>query len=291
MNNESKPLLRLTSSTLKIIAMIFMLIAHISVIILMPMQEIYHTSLLRNIIIIFNVLGRISLPIFCFLIVEGIALTSNCFKYLLRLGISAIVLALIIFIVEIYYPGQFPIEGNIFLTLFLGAFFCGCFCYDKKHDFTGFVPLAIIILFILLSRLVPNFPVALTPEYSSYGIFMIILMFFSKVIANNYATKTAARLQIETSEFMNTEDFQRLSNLVAIITIVVVNSIYWGINLFIDNLIPIDISFQFYSILSGIFIYFYNGQVGYHKPWFKYLCYLFYPLHIVLLYGLYLLFL
>ena len=70
----------LSSHTLKIIAIMTMLTDHIAAV-LMEGQASYWT--LREI-------GRISFPIFCFLAAEGIAWTSNIFKYALRLGAFAL---------------------------------------------------------------------------------------------------------------------------------------------------------------------------------------------------------
>ena len=71
----------LSSHTLKIIAIMTMLIDHIAAV-LMEGETGYW--LLREI-------GRISFPIFCFLAAEGIAWTSNIFKYALRLGAFALI--------------------------------------------------------------------------------------------------------------------------------------------------------------------------------------------------------
>ena len=102
----------LSSHTLKIIAIMTMLTDHIAAV-LMEGQASYWT--LREI-------GRISFPIFCFLAAEGIAWTSNIFKYALRLGAFAL-------ISEVFYDLAFhstiwdPMHQNVFFTLLLGS--CG----------------------------------------------------------------------------------------------------------------------------------------------------------------------
>ena len=100
----------LSSHTLKIIAIMTMLIDHIAAV-LMEGETGYW--LLREI-------GRISFPIFCFLAAEGIAWTSNIFKYALRLGAFAL-------ISEVFYDLAFhstiwdPMHQNVFFTLLLGV--------------------------------------------------------------------------------------------------------------------------------------------------------------------------
>lgn len=101
----------ISGSTLKIIAMISMLIDHIAVVFLKEYTEIY--SFLRKWI------GRMAFPIFCFLLVEGFMHTGNRMKYAIRLFLFALISEL---------PFNFILYGslfdnkhqNIFFTLLIG---------------------------------------------------------------------------------------------------------------------------------------------------------------------------
>lgn len=91
----------LSGSALKWIAVITMFIDHIGAVILekgvilaynrqLPSALSYDTSLfLSQIDRIFRQIGRISFPIFCFLLVEGFFHTSNRLRYALRLALFA----------------------------------------------------------------------------------------------------------------------------------------------------------------------------------------------------------
>ena len=114
----------LSGSTLKLIAVISMLIDHIALV-LGPELEFLTASLLtvggRDITCyyIMRRIGRLAFPIFCFLITEGFAHTRNPKRYALRLLIFAL-------LSEVPYNlmvGQtlfYTARQNIYFTLLLG---------------------------------------------------------------------------------------------------------------------------------------------------------------------------
>lgn len=69
----------------------------------------------ENLLNIFDIIGRLSFPIFAFLIIEGMIHSSNKNKYLLRLFILSVVCDLCFYLFTSFY------WGNPITTLFLGA--------------------------------------------------------------------------------------------------------------------------------------------------------------------------
>ena len=85
----------LDASQLKIIALVTMLIDHIGAIII-PFLQGYTENMttfiaLEGMMVIMRLVGRISFPIFAFLVVNGFYHTRNRKKYLLRLSIFALI--------------------------------------------------------------------------------------------------------------------------------------------------------------------------------------------------------
>lgn len=113
-------------------------------------------------------IGRLSFPIFAFLIVEGFHHTQNIKKYSIRLGIFALVS-------EIPYDLAFRgnvldfYRQNIFFTLFLGLM---CLWLYKRYKTNNQVVgvLAVCIIGII--------SVLLKTDYSIYGIGMIFAFDF-----------------------------------------------------------------------------------------------------------------
>lgn len=89
----------LSGSTLKFIAMITMLIDHIGAVVwlryILDMQgHISSVEQYNSMVTLYRVMrgiGRIAFPIYCFLLVEGFQKTRNLKKYILRLGVFALI--------------------------------------------------------------------------------------------------------------------------------------------------------------------------------------------------------
>lgn len=111
----------MTTFTLKLIACIAMLIDHTTAI-FVKNQELWTIG--RGI-------GRIAFPIFCFLIVEGFFHTSNAKRYLVRLGVFAIISEFAFdfaFWNTINMTSIFSYQ-NVYFTLFIGLL--AIMVYDK----------------------------------------------------------------------------------------------------------------------------------------------------------------
>jgi len=81
----------LNSNKLKIIAVLTMILDHIG----------YYFSfiLIGNVYLAFRILGRISMPIFVFLIIQGYFHTKNLKKYIFRIFTSAIITQCVLLLV------------------------------------------------------------------------------------------------------------------------------------------------------------------------------------------------
>lgn len=101
----------LSALTLKWIAVVTMLIDHTGMI----LAGYVPVALWRSM----RIVGRLAFPIFCFLLVEGFFHTGNIKKYLMRLGIFAVISEIpfnLILSGRIFYPDY----QNVFFTLFIG---------------------------------------------------------------------------------------------------------------------------------------------------------------------------
>ena len=80
----------LSGAALKLIAIISMLVDHANKALIYPYLT-SSTGFLATVSNIFDVLGRIAFPLFCFMLVEGFFKTSNRKRYLLNLILFGII--------------------------------------------------------------------------------------------------------------------------------------------------------------------------------------------------------
>ncbi len=110
--------------------------------------------------IILRIIGRLSFPIFCYLLVLGVESTRNWKNYFTRLFIFALISQIPYFLVFGFNPFE---QLNIFFTLSFGVLFL--YCYNKN---------------ILLALLPVVASVILNVDYSLYGIAMMGCIFVLK---------------------------------------------------------------------------------------------------------------
>lgn len=145
--------------TLKMIAIITMIIDHIGYVYI-PVGTSYYT--------IFRAIGRISFPIFCFLIVEGFFHTRSHINYLIRLTVFAI-LSEIPFDLAFHKTLFYWDSQNVFITLALGLF--AIFCLEEMNNRRVFViPLVLIFLAAVLSHC----------DYGIGGVLLICMFYLTR---------------------------------------------------------------------------------------------------------------
>lgn len=210
----------MNSFVLKLFAASFMLIDHIGILFFPE-------------IMIFRILGRISFPIYAFLVVEGFMHTRNIKKYILRIVVFG-------FISEI--PFNMLVSGRIL-------------CRENQNVFFTFA-IGLVMLWFLSNNVVPMYTnlivavgvllaVLLRTDYSLYGMALIYFFYMFRESRIKY------------------------------IFFVLVSLLYGGV--------------QRAALLSVVPLWFYNGKVGpefTHKNVIKYGFYIFYPLHMLILFGI-----
>lgn len=239
----------MSSFSLKMIAIISMLIDHIGVVFI-PYDSQLH--------IVFRSIGRLAFPIFVFLIVEGFHHTHNIKKYLMRLGIFA-------FISEIpfdlaFYNAFYP-RANLIEQIKAGEF-ATILSRMMQHQNVYFTLFLGLLLITLINKVELKYSTEIMKSSVINTILSIGFCFVASFLKTDYSF---AGILLITAFYL----FRGNKYLLAFSLLLVCGGVLGGINIL--------------ATLSILFISLYNGKKG--KD-IKYFFYIFYPAHLLLLFVL-----
>ncbi len=200
--------------------------------------------------IIFRCIGRLALPIFAFFIAEGVKHTSNKLKYLLRVFILGIICQAGYTLSEVIEGSKITgIYFNILLTFSVGILICYCWQAALKNK-KGFILLLVIVLLAAALQVYSRFSYTLGFGIEfDYGFMGMMLPLCAMIFEEK-------RYQF----------------------------ILFGVGLVLLSIQNIDNWTQWLGLLSLPLLWLYNNERGKYK--LKYLFYIFYPAHLVVLYGI-----
>lgn len=285
-NNRRFPLV-LSGFWLKVIALLTMTIDHIGFL---------FTSL--PCAGIFRCIGRLALPLFCFMIAEGAIHTKNFRKYALRLGIMASVISIAMIVMETpLFDMSMRDQGIIFIDLLLGA--VAVYLLRQKQWYfkaLAFLPLAYGIASEVAASLescgcmghILWFPFFMRTQYGWYGILMIIGFYVAYLIADVFIKNLATNSGIDPEAYKGTRIERNAINIISMMTLVFISLVRYLVRSMIPpQYVAEDYVMQLLAMCSGVFILLYSGARGYNKKWFQYGSYLYYPVHLLILYGIF----
>lgn len=214
---------------IKLFACFFMLIDHMGVI-LFPQY------------LVLRILGRVSFPLFAWLIATGYLHTRSVSHYLQRLLVFAIAL-------QIPYTIYFKsLDLNIFFTLFLGLLSIYLNDHAKKST-VGFCAVF----------LVAAFGTAINADYGAYGVLTIFLFYY---FYRNMEKLVLSQIILNLGTFIY-----------SFVLLLIIK----------PESFPTIQFIQPFSVMALFFVAAYNGMKGRSM---KYVFYLFFPVHLVLLWGI-----
>ena len=203
-----------------------------------------------------NLIGRIAFPIFAFQISQGYIHTRDLKKYLLRLTIFACISQIPFCLFLSTFNDSFTL--NIFFTFVLAII--GLYLFDKiKSKFIG-------LLFVLLICHVGQL---IHVDYGAFGIGSVFIFYLFSKLYNNENISAKRKWFYKVLMCITYFIMCMLKYLYYFIYVPVLNQVYIKMTLF--------------TFLPILLIIFYNGRQG---PKLKYLFYVFYPLHLIILWAM-----
>lgn len=250
----------MNNTVLKLIALVLMLIDHIA-------------EFIPGIPVWFHWLGRISAPVFMFCMIWGFYYTHDRKKYLLRMyGFGALMATLDLVFNSIFKEPYMYIINNIFVTLFLIGVIVWLMEYRRENKKKG----TKLILAFAVGQVVSTALCILATTYIPlYGVGMFVGAITGNLLFNE---GSFIFVFLGVLLYFNKESKKSLSLAYGSFCVVYfLLTISAGFNieaLFLHN-------YQWMMIASLPFMLLYNGQKG---KGMKYLFYVFYPVHIVVLF-------
>ena len=297
--------LKLSNFVLKLLACIFMTLDHIG---LCLNSFLPQSPGLNVAIYILRILGRLAYPIFFFLAIEGARKTSNIFKYIARLGIMFILISIsIIFIEFVIFKDTTLGFYNIFTTLILVVSTYYLLVRTNKlwQKFLAIIPIFILIISSLIEFNVIYFTnttfekiiTSIIPDYSTITLFLIFFYFIIYFILNCRINKTYKIIEASKNVYSNEEynaylekknDLYLTSTKISMSISIVFSSLICYLLTYIDGIAETTLyALSTYMIFSVIFIILYNGKLGLSNKYIKYGFYLYYPIHLLILFGIF----
>ena len=187
-------------------------------------------------------------------------------------------------------------QGIIFVDLLLGA--VAVFCLRQKKWYLKLIallPLAYGIISFIVSSIEADpcqchgnilwFPYFIRTQYGWFGISLCISFYLARLLANLYIGFLSSQTGIEKENYKDSNIERHAINIISAFMIVALSFLlYWVGNMMEQKYISWMLNIQLFAVFSGAFILLYNGRRGYNKKWFQYGSYLYYPIHLGILF-------
>lgn len=201
-------------------------------------------------ITILRIIGRIAFPIFAFLLAEGCYYTRNKIRHLLVISGFAAVMQVVLFLATRMNDFSIFIHFSIAVLLCLVIDLIEKFIKERKVIVSIALILSFLISVIMLILIDKNTTYFFS-NYGVYGIFVPVILYIIR--------KYIKHIHVFVS--------------IMVICLAMVLMHFFTVWMY-----------QLYGMIACVFILLYNGKKGKYN--LKYLFYIFYPLHLVVLYAI-----
>ena len=201
-------------------------------------------------------IGRMAFPIFSFMIVEGYFHTSDVRKYMRRMLVFAVISEIPF---NLFYASSFiyPFHQNVLWTFTIALFFIILIERAKASKKWRLICLTSVMA-VSVGFLLGTVTMV---DYYGAGVLTVLTFYFFR----------GKKWQCFVGQLV----------CMAILNIHVLGGYYYSVPVAGYEL---EIPQQGFALLSLIPIWLYNGRRGHHSKVFQYICYAFYPVHMLVIY-------
>ncbi len=262
--------IRISGNGLKIIAIVTMLIDHIG--------YYFQENMPSIIYVILRIIGRISMPLFAYLIVQGFFYTKDLKKYITRVFSLALITQVAIFVVSIFDATPERLSVNVQLNILFSytLSLITLWVIHEKNIIQKFTYNQNLFLKVFMILTIIGIYVFIPIDYGIYVPLLIVMLYFiEKLKVTIYLEKNNYNMSMKKviTSFISERNIKIgyiALILIALLIIIIEskNSMYW------------------YMLLSIIPISLYNGERGIKSKKIRWAFYSVFPIQHFLLYLL-----
>ena len=204
--------------------------------------------------------GRLAFPIFAFMIAEGWNRTKNKKAYAMRLLIAALV-SEIPFNLMMSGSVFYPFAQNVLWTFLIAIACMAWIDRERTRHGASALKISLVIMLAVLAGYAAGF--AGFTDYYGAGVVTVLVFYL-------FPARNAMHMAMQ------------------FVCLFFLHAKMLGGLVYPMSLGPLcfEIPRQAIALLALVPIWLYRGRQGYHKPWFRWFCYGFYPVHMLVLYLL-----
>ncbi len=182
-------------------------------------------------------------------------------------------------------------QGNIFIDLFVAASFITLVELKNNYKWFALVPMSYIIINTIVvfyesynSISIDWLPMYLRSDYHIYSFLMLLACYYCVPLIKIYIRKYLIQIGLTFDEYKTTSHYRSLLNIFWSLAIFLVTGIIYILAYVDPRLDVYTMAVQSYALLSIVFVLLYNGIKGYTNKVIQYSFYIYYPLHLVVIY-------
>ena len=117
---------------------------------------------------------------------------------------------------------------------------------------------------------------------------MCILFYVAHLLSDAFISYLSGQTGITRENYKSTNIERHSINIISVLMLAIAGILYYVvIKMMPEKYVATDNNMQLFAIASGAFILLYNGLRGYNKKWFQYGSYLYYPIHLAIIYFIF----
>lgn len=279
---------------LRLIAIVTMTLDHVGLFLLMY----YPNGTASKVGVVFRAIGRLAMPLFLMMLAEGMRHTRNKWKYMARVGGIYLIISLFETIMIYAFPNELispdAFDPEPFADLFFNGMVLLCLSLPGKKKLFALLPFSVLALSFACGvydhfhpeNIILWFPRYLRAAYSLFGTALAVGFFYAPAIGKKMLANQARQMGMSEEILPESWMYQKTVNMLNSLVVFLVILLFWGLSYVTAGreISPeTDMSLETWALLDCLVLMLYNGRRGHNSKPFRIISYLYFPVHLILI--------